>query len=163
MADSAKALKIVVDTNVWLDNYLGFRSGNRAAMALISAARARNATLMYPVGALQDVFALLVIELKRGARAEGSLTEADVAAFRQIAWSCVDNMREFATAIGADESDVWLASKYRKLTWDLEDNMVLAAAERSGADYLVTNDRALINKATLAALTPTDLTTLLTA
>ena len=155
---------ILVDTNVWLDNYLGFRKGNAAAMRFIAAARRCGATLVYPVGALQDVFALLVIELKRAARLSSpdkAIGEGDVLAFRRIAWACVDNMRKFAVAVGADEADVWLASKYRRLTWDLEDNMVLAAAQRANADYLVTNDRALIAKSTVAAMTPDDLAILL--
>lgn len=158
-------LAILVDTNVWLDNYLGFRKGNAAAMRFIAEARRRGASLVYPVGALQDVFALLVIELKRAARLSNPdrpVVERDVQAFRRIAWACVDNMREFAVSIGADEADVWLASKYRRLTWDLEDNMVLAAAERAKADYLVTNDKALIGKSTVAALTPDDMAVLLT-
>ena len=161
---AARGPAIVVDTNVWLDNYLGFRRGNKAAADFIAAARSHEATLLYPVGALQDVFALLVMELKRAARSaapDKSLGEKDIQAFRRIAWACIDNMREFATAVGADEADLWLASKYRKLTWDLEDSMVLAAAQRAKADYLVTNDKALIAKATVTALTPQDLTVVL--
>ena len=73
----------------------------------------------------------------------------------------MDTLRDGATAVGADESDAWLACKYRKINWDLEDNMVLAAAKRAGADYLVTNDRVLISKANVAALRPADMTALL--
>lgn len=78
-----------------------------------------------------------------------------------MAWACVDRMRDFAVAVGADESDVWLASKYRSFNWDLEDNMVLAAAKRANVDYLATNDKDLIAKATVAALAPADLVKLI--
>lgn len=62
-----------------------------------------------------------------------------------------------------DEADLWLACRYRTLTWDLEDNVVLAAAQRAEADYLVTSDRALIQRATVAVLAPGDMTAVLGA
>ena len=40
---------------------------------------------------------------------------------------------------------------------DFEDDLVLAVAERAGADLLVTSDEHLIRKATVAARTPEDL------
>lgn len=106
---------------------------------------------------------MLVRELKRIARSVAPVAEGDVQAIRRIAWACVDNMRELATAVGMDESDLWLACKYRTLTWDLEDNVVLAAAQRAEVDYLVTNDWALIQRATVPALTPEDMTKVLEA
>lgn len=157
-------VRILVDTSVWLDAYLGFRQGNSAARALFAAGRQAGALFLYPVGSLQDVFALLIMELKRKAREEGStLDESTMATFRRTAWGCIDNLRENATAVGADDADVWLASKYRKVNWDLEDNMVLAAAKRAEVDYLVTSDRALMAKANVAALSLKDLAALLTS
>lgn len=70
-------------------------------------------------------------------------------------------MCEITTAVGVDESDLWLACKYRNLTWDLEDSFVLAAPRRAEVDYLVTSDQALIQKASVAVLTPVDMTALL--
>ena len=154
--------RILVDTNVWLDSYLGFRPGCDDARKLFVAGRRAKAEFLYPIGSLQDVFALLIMELKRCARACGeTVDEAAIQTFRTMAWACIDNMRECAHAVGADESDAWLASKYRSINWDLEDNMVLAAAKRMQVDYLVTSDQALISKATVAALTPRDLTAVL--
>lgn len=151
-------VKILVDTNVWLDAYLGFRPGCSDAVKLFKVGHCAQALFLYPVGALQDVFALLIMELKRNARSVGAIVDkTEIACFRNIAWACIDNMREFATAVGADESDIWLAAKYRTFNWDLEDNMILASAQRAQADYLTTNDKALIEKSTVAALTPRDL------
>ncbi len=70
-------------------------------------------------------------------------------------------MRENATAIGADESDVWLACKYRNLSGDLEDNMVMAAAQRARTDFLVTSDANLLRKSTVQAHTIEDAISLL--
>ena len=63
-------------------------------------------------------------------------------------------MTENATAVGADASDLWLADKYLALHRDYEDNLVLAACKRAAADYLVTNDRKLLEHADIAAKTP---------
>ncbi len=152
---------VVVDTNVWVDYFVADRSGHEDAVAFVNAAWEASVQLLYPVGALQDVFAILIMELKRGARKVQEVDEACMGALRRIAWGCVDALREGAVAVGADESDVWFASKYRKLNWDLEDNMVLAAAKRAGADYLVTSDRVLISKSNVAALRPADMAALL--
>ena len=46
---------------------------------------------------------------------------------------------------------------------DLEDNLVVAAAQRADATYLVTNDEALIKHAPVAALAPADALALLKA
>ena len=90
------------------------------------------------------------------ARKNGVTTKSDFLAVQRAAWSCIENMREQAIAIGADESDAWLACKYRPLSEDLEDNFVLAAAERAEVDFIVTGDKTLIQKATVAAYTPQD-------
>lgn len=114
--------------------------------------------LVYPAGSAKDVFYVLAHEFRRMAvAANGELGEAEAVAVREVVWGCVDNMCELATAVGVDEADVWLARKQRKLTDDLEDNLVLAAARRARADYLVTGDRALIQHSTVAALTPEDM------
>ena len=59
-------------------------------------------------------------------------------------------------AVDADESDVWRACKYRPLGNDLEDDMVMTAAERAQARFTVTNDKELIRKAAVAAYLPED-------
>ena len=58
--------------------------------------------------------------------------------------------------MGADSSDVWLARKYQRIHADFEDCMVLAAAQRAKADYLVTSDEALLRHAPVAALSVDD-------
>lgn len=96
-------------------------------------------------------------EFRRMAAAEGQLGERSARAVRETVWGCVNNMCELATAVGVDEGDVWLARKYKSLLGDLEDNLVLAAARRVQADYVVTSDRELIQHLPVAALTPQDM------
>lgn len=144
---------IVLDTNVWLDVLLPYRPGNTIAKAFVSRAQAQGITLMYPVHAVSDVFYLSFVGTKTQLRQvyEGS-DELIAAAARTCAWENVNDMREMATAVGADESDVWLACASEYLHNDVEDNLVLAAARRSKADCLVTNDRGLLEHASLACV-----------
>ena len=155
---SADKLIVAVDTNVWLDNYLGGRPRSRLSREFIVSALQRGVQLAYPVHVVKDVFYLLQLNLKRKTREKGDLSEGDAAAISVAAWSCINNMREMATAVGADESDVWQACKYRQLTGDLEDNLVIAAAQRAQADFLVTNDGKLIRKSPVPAFMPEDAT-----
>lgn len=168
MSDSyspqVNGVRIVVDTNVWVDNYCSFHKNCNIVRHFIDIAMSYDAILMYPVHEIKDVFYLLGHEFRRYARSEEQEITADMArAIDETTWACIANMREIATAIGADESDVWLASKYRAITGDLEDNLVLAAAERAKANYLVTSDQNLIAHSTVATLTPEDMTRVLEA
>lgn len=161
---SERPLRILLDTNVLLDEYLPFRAGSQASRDLIVFAQERGHDLFYPARVLVDVHYQIAHALKEQVRHErGVLSEEDAAAVQRIAWGCIDNLCEMCTAVGIDESDVWLARKYRSFNGDLEDNFVLTAAERLQADYLVTNDQKLLRKATVAALMPEDLLNLLKA
>lgn len=155
------SMTLLLDTNVWVDNYCAHHKSSESARKLIYTAYERGLTLLYPVGIVKDVFYVLGQEFRRMATIDGPISEADALAIRQVVWGCIENMCSIATAVGADEGDIWLARKYRQLTGDLEDNMVLAAARRAGADYIVTSDQNLIQHATTAALTPTDMLVLI--
>ena len=51
---------------------------------------------------------------------------------REMAWGCVRNMSEIATAVGCDGRDVWIAEKQKRLHPDYEDNLIIAASIRLG-------------------------------
>lgn len=155
---------LLIDTNIWLDCFLPNRPGHDEAMSLMSFAYEREYPLLYPTTIVKDMFYLMVNALKCDIRAKkGALTQNDAAAVTECAWACVNNMRERATAVGADESDIWMACKLRSVHNDLEDNLVVAAAQRANATYLVTSDELLIKHAPVAALTPGDAFALLQA
>ncbi|MDO4502225.1 MAG: PIN domain-containing protein [Coriobacteriia bacterium] len=151
---SSQPLRILIDTNVWLDNYLSFRPNSKASRLFIEAALRRGAELIYPVHCLKDVFFLIQRSLKRESCASGSPTEEDYQSIQRITWSCIDNMRSLATAVGADEADAWTCAKRKYALPDLEDSMVVSAAERAQASLIVTNDAQLIHQSPLAACTP---------
>ena len=155
---------LLIDTNIWLDCFLPDRPGHAEAMSLILFAYEHECPLLYPASIAKDVFYLVGNTLKRDMRKEGgTLTQRNAAAANEIAWGCVNSMRERATAVGADESDLWMACKLRSIHNDLEDNLIVAAAERANATYLITNDEILIKHSPVAALPPADALTLLQA
>ena len=147
----------LVDTNIWLDNYLGDRPGAAGSRAFLDRAFAERVVLCYAVTTAKDLFYIIAQALKAQTRDSGrEVTEEVALAATETAWKCVENMREAAIAIGADEADLWLAVKYRPLVNDLEDNLIMAAAERAKADFIVTRDKGLLAKSTVAAHTPED-------
>ena len=84
-----------------------------------------------------------------------------VAAANAAAWGCANAMREMACAAPLDHTDVWMASRQRVLHADLEDDLIIAAALRAKADYLVTNDEGLLRHCPVATLDARDMVALL--
>ena len=159
---SDSPLLIVVDTNVWLDLYLPHRAGREDARHFVERAIACGASLLFTIQTANDVFARVSINAKRWVReGKGEIDESYARAIKGLAWDCVASMRELGTAVGADDSDLWLAQKYRGLHDDFEDDLILAACTRVSADYLVTNDVKLLRHAPVVALTPSDICILL--
>lgn len=159
-----RELTILLDTNVLLDEYLPDRPCSPVSRKLIDRVYKRGDHLLFCPHALVDVHYQIAATFKKMVRAEkGELTQADALAIQEIAWGCIDNVCEWATSAGSAQSDVWLARKYKQLNRDFEDNVLLAAAERSNVDYLVTSDRQLLQKATVAALSPEDMLAVLDA
>lgn len=150
-------MRLLLDTNVWLDNYIPDRPNHQLVGSLLTNAIKQQHDLLYALPSAKDVFYLIGHAYKQMARMEGDTTEATASAINEIAWACVDNMADLACAVGADASDVWMARKYKALHRDFEDDLVLAAAVRANVDYLVTSDERLIRKAPVAALAPGDM------
>lgn len=152
------SLTILLDTNIWLDHFLGWREGSRQATQLFNLAFDKNCTLSYAVSSLKDVYYLVSSEQKRVERREvGALSDSAAAAANAAAWGCITNMQEIACAIPIDLPDVWMASKQRVIHSDFEDDLLIAAAKRAQVDYLVTNDERLLRHCPVASLDVVDM------
>lgn len=149
-------LSLLLDTNVWMDHYLARpQSDNPATNLLMRAASCEHVNLLYAPTTAKDVFFLLERTLKAMARHESAaLPEGAAEAAREAAWACVDNMSELAVAAPIDESELWIARKFRRDHGDFEDNLIIAAGERANADYIVTSDRQLLAHLPAIAITP---------
>ncbi|WP_139651854.1 hypothetical protein [Raoultibacter phocaeensis] len=119
----------------------------------------------YPVGKKGECCGYILGEReKRKLRAEGiEVTSVIANAINEYSWGCLSAMEEIATVVPIDQSDFWLASKYKPIHADFEDDLVLAAVERSKADFLVTADEVLLRRSPVAALSPSDLLALIKA
>lgn len=153
---------VLLDTNVWIDNYVGGREGSKLSRTLISACQKQGVTLCVALLSLKDIYYQIGSELKREQRAtKEGLTETQALAIEETAWQCVLNLNKQAVLVPADQSDFTIARYFHQVHPDLEDDFVLAAVKRTEADYFVTNDKKLLSHSPVAALSPIDLLMLL--
>ena len=119
-------ISLLIDTNVWMDYYDASRTGSKAAFELINNALEHGAELVYTVPSSKDVFYLIGRAYKGVLRTVNQeRSSEDLAAVaREMAWGCVRNMSEIATAVGCDGRDVWIAEKQKRLHPDYEDNLL---------------------------------------
>lgn len=136
---------LLLDTNVWLDYFIDRSAMHDQARDLVVRCTKQEIALLATMSSAKDCFFLVMQELKRMERAEfGEVSEQAARAIREVAWSCVASMRKLAYIVPADESDMIEALIMRSAHEDFEDNLVVAAAIRAQADYLVTSDKALL-------------------
>lgn len=136
---------IVVDTNVWMDYFMGSRKGNEQAVDFVEQALCLDMALVIPPHCLSTLFFILQQELKAMNRRDGKLSDENAAlTARKAAWAAIDFVLELASVGPTDQMDALIASKQRALHDDLEDNLVIACAMRTNARMLVTNDEKLI-------------------
>ncbi|MDO4798670.1 MAG: hypothetical protein Q4A01_11710 [Coriobacteriales bacterium] len=157
------SLCLLFDTNVWLEKYLPWRTDHDIVLALLREARLQEVSIAFPAQSALDVYQRVRIENKRWAREQGRLDEPMARAIKRLAWDCVNDMREIATAVPVDSSDFYMACKHRDIHDDLEDDLVLAACQRAHASHLVTIDRKLLAHSPVEAVTPKKMLELLRA
>ena len=107
-------LKLLIDTNVWMDYFSG-RSDRTANVAhLIEIADASERIALFASSlSVKDVSYLVSAAIKQECRRKtGSLSDNAIAAADETAWACVRQMRELAliAPVGADESSTPLCS-----------------------------------------------------
>lgn len=152
---------LLLDSNVWIDLFASERPGRKATAELVGWAIENEVSLLYAAISLKDVFYILEEREKRMIRAGGGeVTPSVAAAVNEYAWACLRAIDEVAVCVPIDLTDTWVATKLRALHGDFEDNLILAAIERSHADYLITNDEVLLRRTPVAALNVNDALTL---
>jgi predicted nucleic acid-binding protein len=149
--------RILVDTNVWLDYFIPSRRGRSVAIEFLRDACTVQVDLLYAATSSKDLFYLISSEHKAWYRREhGSLSQDAAVAATSLAWDCLSVLSQLATSVPCDLSDIWMASRQRELHSDYEDDLIIAAAIRSQADLLVTNDAKLCSHAPVAAMSVED-------
>ena len=154
--------KLLLDTNVLLDYFLGRKPGCAACAKLIGVSVDGQHALYVPSLVLKDLYYLLQVSLKRVERSvSGAVEEPSAAAINTIAWTCVRKVFEFAIVVGVDSNTCLQAITYRSLHGDFEDDLLMAAARECKADFIVSNDERLCAHAPVACLTSQEAVALL--
>ena len=155
--------RILLDTNVLVDYYLGREPGCSSCKSIIDLSCDKH-LLCVAALSLKDVYYLVGATLKRLQRTEsGKLAEADAKACNEIAWSCVQHAMGFALVVDTGNKECLDARVLRSLHDDFEDNLVAASARSAQADFIVTGDDRLLAHSPVAALSPQDMVSLLEA
>ena len=160
----ASSLTLLVDTNVWLDFFIERSFKHEIARRLVVEAQMRNIQLFTAVHTVKDCYFLINAELKRMERAErGTVSESSALAMREVAWSCVKNLRRLSYIVPADDSDAIEAIIMRAEHPDFEDNLIAAAALRARADCVVTLDAGMLAHQPVSCITPEEALDLVTS
>ncbi|MBQ9006774.1 MAG: PIN domain-containing protein [Atopobiaceae bacterium] len=145
------AKTFLVDTNVWIDYFMATEPHGKEAIAFFEAVDQRGGTLLYAPTTLKDVFFLVPRILRREAQAASQLEDTLCV---PAAWACVRTMTESAVAAPLSLPECDLAWALRSAHGDLEDNLIIAAAETCNADYVVSYDLAMLEHFSPACITP---------
>lgn len=160
---SANRPAFLIDTNVWLDYELGYSESHERACRFFRAARIGDARMGIAAHSLKDVFYVARNRAKAANRKDGMPLDASAKSANAVAWALVEHILESAEIVGSDYMDAYIAHKQRFLHEDYEDDLVIAAAMRMNADFLITSDAALLKHSPVATLVPEDATKLLRA
>lgn len=140
-----RTLKLLIDTNVWLDYFLGRTNATESIVELFSrAAEAEDIVLFSSSLSVKDVYYILGRTMKADARRGGALTPEAIAGADETAWACIRLIRQksIIASVGADE--VFDSFVFKHHHNDFEDDLILGVANRIDADYVVTEDKNLI-------------------
>lgn len=140
---------LFLDTNILLDYCLPGRRGHDDSFKLIDACCRKNISLYCAVSSLKDVYYVIERSIQNAIAKEGKHNGGTSVS---IAWGMLERICSLVQAVGVDVSDAWIATKYRSLHNDFEDNMLIAACERARAAHLITSDVELREDAPVSTL-----------
>jgi predicted nucleic acid-binding protein len=163
-------LKIMLDTNVLLDFYLGRNSCDDVAR-MLAILESRGDAIYVTALSLKDVFYIIPRALRpatdtsasAGAEKSAASDPAETWAREEIAWACIKDATEHFLVAKAGEQEVLRARSLRALHSDFEDNLQVATAESLEVDFFITLDTGLRVACPLATMTPSQMKTYLEA
>ena len=155
--------RILLDTNVLVDYYLGRQPGCDACCRLVE--RVGDSLALYVASlSLKDCYYHITMSLKRASRADdGTLSPESAQAAAEVGWACVRQALDFVQVLPVGQEECLQALVYRPLHNDFEDDLVLAAGLLAKVDFVVTSDERLQRHAPFACLAPQDMVKFLEA
>ena len=143
-------LKLLIDTNVWMDYFSG-RSDRTANVArLFEIADVSEQIALFASSlSVKDVSYLVSAAIKRECRRKnGSLSDNAIAAAgetaAETAWACVRLIRQKSIIASGGADEVFDSFVFKYHHNDFEDDLMLGVANRIDADHVVTEDKNLI-------------------
>lgn len=147
-AEDRPCLKLIIDTNVWLDYFLGRSQTLSDILELLAIAdESERVVLLTSALSIKDVYFVLGRSMKARAREAGKLTPEVIAAADAASWECVRKIREMAIIAPVGANEVFDSFVFKRHHNDFEDDLILGVGNRADADYVVTGDKDLIKHA----------------
>lgn len=147
-------LNLLVDTNVWLDYFLGRKHAKDAVRMLNKARECEDVVATAPC-IMKDVFYIASSRVKKRARSSGAnIDDGDGRAINAAAWSCLKSMQERSIIVGQGFGQHLEAMLLEEECSDYEDDLLVATAKTCSIDYIITNDQKLIKANLFPTMTP---------
>lgn len=143
--DAQHPLKILIDTNIWLDYFLARSDQHRVVSEFLALAVERKDLMLYVTPlSLKDIAYQLASQMQLDARRAGREVDTHVAAAaREVSWGCVRNVLKKAIVAPVGNTEVLNAFVFKRFHDDLEDDLILGTLDAIDGDYLMTHDAAL--------------------
>jgi len=156
---NTRALKILVDTNIWIDYYTARDIAHGHSSQLIKSLLGSKHEVYACTLSTNDLFYLLQVYLKLAHRRQlgDSLSPEQALAIKEVAWKSTEHMIKVAKLIAVDTFECQRALALRETSNDYEDNLIIACALTCGVDYLVTNDESLQASKAVKVIYPDEL------
>ena len=138
-------IKILVDTNIWLDYFLARGKHHKAVSMFMAKVFEREDIALYVASlSLKDLAYQMSNLMKLDTKKAGKEITPDIAAAaRETAWGCVRNVLEKALVAPTGAAEVLGAFTYKRMHDDFEDDLVLAALDAADGHLLMTHDTKL--------------------
>lgn len=142
-----KVNSLLLDTNVWLDYFMGEGPCLNEISQIIACGQTNSLTLLYAPTTAKDLFYII----PRRLRMRGG---SDDVSYAPAARACLNRMMEIAVAAPLSFPECELARALNKKFPDFEDNLIIAAAETSKVDFIVTQDKVFLGQVPEVCITP---------
>ena len=144
-------MKLLIDTNVWIDFFLPARNDHINAQELIGYCEKFNVEMYAAFHSITNFNYIFKNNLKLLYKNKLSSEEIN-----KLAWNATNNIIHSATIVGADYGDAYGAFIYKDIHNDYEDDIVYILAQKAKTDYIVTNDKNMIKHSPIGAYNTKD-------
>lgn len=138
--------RILLDTNVLLDYLLHRDDHAKMAEAVMELGAKNNITLLCASLSLKDIAYLSSSAIRREFKPNESEVENFTRGFlsSRVPWRCIEQVKEMCDIVAVDESTCDKAFPCKTAS-GFEDDLIIVAAQQSGANCVVTSDAELIS------------------